>query len=108
MIFLPSAVSLSTSALAGWAAAGVGDTVSTLGGSLGIGARIREMGGRMARLVASSTGARFGFGRWGSISETLSTVGFAGSGSGGTTGAGVGVETGFFAVIGAKADFVTA
>lgn len=108
MIFLPSAVSLSTSAL-DWSAAGSGDGVSTFDGSLGvIGARIREMGGSMVRLVASSIGPRFGFGRCGSIRETLSTGCFTGAGSGGAAGAEVGIVTGFFPVIGAKADLVTA
>ena len=39
-------------------------------------ARMREIGGRIVRLTDSSVAARFGFGVCGSISETVSTVGF--------------------------------
>jgi hypothetical protein len=67
---------------------------------------MREIGGRIVRLVPSSVEARFGLGACGSISETLSTAGFTGGGSGVTDTTGAGAS--LFAVIGAKADFVTA
>jgi len=68
-------------------------------------ARMREIGGRIARFTASSLGARFVFGACGSISETLSIAGLGGGGE--AAGAVLTVAgPGFFAVIGAKADFV--
>lgn len=105
MILRPSSVSAASSSAAGGAGAGGGG--STFAGSgAAAGVRIREMGGRMARLV-SSPGARFGFGACGSISDTLSITGFgaaAGGGDGGAGGAGLAAgASGLFAVIGAKA-----
>ena len=63
----------------------------------------------MVRLVVSSAGPRFCFGACGSIKEMLSTVAF-GTGAASVAADSVGVVfgVGFFAVIGAKADFVIA
>jgi hypothetical protein len=60
-------------------------------------------------LVASSIGGRFGLGVCGSIRDTLSTIGFTEGTCGAFGGAetGAGAETGFFPVLGAKADLVT-
>ena len=67
-------------------------------------ARMREIGGRNERFTASSEDRRFGFGVCGSINETLSTAGFGTGGSGAAQR--FRALAGFFAVIGAKADFV--
>src|SRR5450755_1927900 len=67
-------------------AAGAGTTdgaTATAGGSSV--ARMREMGGRNERLVAASPSARFGRVFFSSISETVSSTGFAVGGGGGTS-----------------------
>lgn len=113
MILRPSSVSIVSSPAAGATAAGAAGGGSTFVGSGGAdGVRMREIGGRIIRLI-SSFAARFALGACGSINETLSTADFAGSGGGAgwlaerdSVAPSFGFAGAFFPVIGANADFV--